>query len=51
MKFLALLNHPPVKKIIFGHWGEGSSKDKTTGTSPNSPEPVKTPTLEPEQGK
>ena len=39
----------PVKKGIFARWG--SSKAKTPGTPPNSPEPVRTPTLEPEQGK
>lgn len=39
----------PVKKGIFGRWG--SSKAKTPGTPPNSPEPVRTPTVEPEQGK
>ena len=41
----------PVKKGIFGRWGGGSSKAKTPGTPPNSPEPVRTPTVEPEQGK
>ena len=41
----------PVKKGIFGRWGGSSSKAKTPGTPPNSPEPVRTPTVEPEQGK
>ena len=40
----------PVKKGIFGRWGS-SSKAKIPGTPPNSQEPVRTPNVEPEQGK
>ena len=39
----------PVKKGIFARWG--SSKAKTPGTPPNSPEPVRTHTVELEQVK
>ena len=42
----------PVKKGIFGRWGSSKQdKAKTPGTPPNSPEPVRAPASEPEQGK
>ena len=37
--------------MILGHWNEGSNKAEIPGTPPNSPEPVRTPTVEPEQGR